>query len=741
MNRENRRQERRSSALAKPGRARSRPATTLAVEDLEARQLLSIYMGPTKSRPFFSGNALYQITVTGPGYSTVSQLGPEHHKIIAINLTGTTSASQLAITLRSPGTNFGKQNTALQIGQINVRSGLLGGINALGTADLLGAITPLNGSVQTLELNNLGANAQINVLGSVGTFQVGAADLGPNGLVHITGGTTGPFTVGGLNLSGGKVLIDGNAAGGLNVGSVDVTQGGQFIVGGDVTAAASLGGVTVDGGRVLFGHDVTAPLSVGNMTVENTGQFIVEHDLTGGLQVFGEEKILNNGLVQVGHNLGGMNVTQDLSLDTSSKLIVGDDVTAAFNVNSGLNLSNNSVLSVGRDVLNGLNVTGDIKLDSGGSVSLGREVSAINVNGDVLFTPTAGTIAIGGNLNALTINGTYQGRGTTVTAPELTIGLNLTNPIVLGGAAGQGSIVNANIAVGKDILGFNIAHGLFDSLITAGVLIDGASQGQTGTTGGNFGADGADAVFDSEIRAGVQIKNLVINGNVRSDWVTNPNPTGYRTRIIAGEDRQGNFGSGGNIDNFQITGALIDSVLAASVQPNGGDGTLPPSGYGASRTQSNILGDGGFNTYDAPAGVIVGGTFTAPVAYPNYSELSYTNETLTGIAYDTAADPTIDDNILPGAINPSFASVPLPTTVTTTTTTSQNSQASGTSATTNQGASATTTTTTDFIALPTKSTVLGGVISTAHANNPDANDFAGIFAADTRGVFVGTLPQ
>jgi len=38
---------------------------------------------------------------------------------------------------------------------------------------------------------------------------------------------------------------------------------------------------------------------------------------------------------------------------------------------------------------------------------------------------------------------------------------------------------------------------------------------------------------------------------------------------------------------------------------------------------------------------------------------------------------------------------------------------------------------------PSKSTVDGGVITTAHANG---SDHAGIFAADTSGVFVGTLP-
>jgi len=45
------------------------------------------------------------------------------------------------------------------------------------------------------------------------------------------------------------------------------------------------------------------------------------------------------------------------------------------------------------------------------------------------------------------------------------------------------------------------------------------------------------------------------------------------------------------------------------------------------------------------------------------------------------------------------------------------------------------------LSLPSKSTVLGGVISNSHNDNPlERSDFAGIFADDTRGVFVGTLP-
>jgi len=49
------------------------------------------------------------------------------------------------------------------------------------------------------------------------------------------------------------------------------------------------------------------------------------------------------------------------------------------------------------------------------------------------------------------------------------------------------------------------------------------------------------------------------------------------------------------------------------------------------------------------------------------------------------------------------------------------------------------TTTTIKLSLPSKSTVLGGVISNPHTG-PEPNDFAGFFADDTSGVFVGVLP-
>ena len=291
---------------------------------------------------------------------------------------------------------------------------------------------------------------------------------------------------------------------------------------------------------------------------------------------------------------------------------------------------------------------GSVNLGPSGHVVIAGNLNSLTVTGNLLVNPGSSGIMVGGNLNGLTVNGIFQGQGTS--AIDLSVGLDLTNFTVLGGSSNLGSVRSANIAVGKNIVGLDIQHGIFNSLITAGVLIDGSPQNSS--SGGNIGPDGFDAIFDSEILAGVQIKNLLINGNVTSDYVTNPkpNPTGYPTRIVAGEvleDRapgrdsqggfpQGTFTSAGNIDNFQITGSLIDSVLAASVAPFGGNGTFPTSAYGAPPPSvANTPGDQGFNTYDAPNGIIEGGNavivngnfVSVQVQDQNYSEASYFNET------------------------------------------------------------------------------------------------------------------
>jgi hypothetical protein len=713
-------------------RIRRRLAAPLTVEPLEGRLLLSMYQGPTRSRPVFSNGAYYRVSLTGPGFLTVTPVGAGHHQQFSINLFGTTSASNLSVSLMLARKGFANDHSTLQIGQIDVNSGQLGGVEALGAADLVGPVSPLNGSVSTLQFNAIGGNAQIDVKGGLGSLATsGAITLSPTAEIHV-GGLTGPVSLGGLTIDGGQFLVDGDLTGPFDPGAVTIEQGGRLSVGGNITGAVALGDLTLDGGQFVVSQGVSGNFAASGMTLQDGGLLSVGHDLGGSLNDTGNLTIFSHSAIVVGNNLAGLSVGQAMTLD-GGLFVVGNDLTGPMKIGTDLSISNSGQFVVGRDLSGGATIMGNLALDSGGVFSVGRDLNGLNTGGNIQFTPSAGASAInvGGGLTNLVVTGIFQGKGTSTI--DLNVGTNLTNFTVLHGSANLGSVRNANINVAKSIVGLNIAHGIFNSLITAGVSIDG-TMAQSSAAGGNIGPDGADAVFDSQILAGVQIVNLTINGNVRSDYVTNPNPTGYPTRILAGAERGGNFTSGGNIDNFQITGALIDAVLAASVAPNGGNGTLPTSAYGAPPpTFTNVPGDGGFNTYDAPAGVTVGGTSSAPIAYQNYSNLSYFNQTFTGVTYNTAIDPTIDDTILPGAINLSFATPPanLSTANVPTTTTIVNGNTTTT----------TTTTATVKLSLPSKSTVLGGVISTSHGNNPDAFDFAGIFAADTQGVFVGTLPQ
>ncbi|MBV8127253.1 MAG: hypothetical protein JO114_06245, partial [Planctomycetaceae bacterium] len=170
--------------------------------------------------------------------------------------------------------------------------------------------------------------------------------------------------------------------------------------------------------------------------------------------------------------------------------------------------------------LGSMSVQNDVTLGPSGHVVIGGNLNSLTVAGNLLVNPGSGGIVVGGNLNGLTVNGFFQGQGTS--AIDLSVGLDLTNFTVLGGGSNLGGVRSANIAVGKDIGGLDIQHGIFNSLITAGVLIDGSPQNSS--SGGNIGPDGFNAIFDSEILAGAQINNLTINGSVTSDYVTNPKP-------------------------------------------------------------------------------------------------------------------------------------------------------------------------------------------------------------------------
>ena len=178
---------------------------------------------------------------------------------------------------------------------------------------------------------------------------------------------------------------------------------------------------------------------------------------------------------------------------------------------------------------------------------------------------------MGGNLGNLTVSGVIQGRG----SEDIVVGDDLGQLVVMGGGNNLFSLNDAGIDVGKSIQGIDFHNGISDSLIMAGILINGGTPG-TGSNGWNIGPDGPVAVFDSEILAGLEIENFTIGGDVKSDMPTNA--SGRPTRIVAGETPQNTYAAGGIIDGFQIVGNLIDAVVAASVEPYNGFYPQPAAG-------------------------------------------------------------------------------------------------------------------------------------------------------------------
>jgi hypothetical protein len=466
----------------------------------------------------------------------------------------------------------------------------------------------------------------------------------------------------------------------LQIGSIKVVSG-------------QLGGITA-GAADLLG--TVTPLN-GQVTSLQFGSIRsnARIDINGSLGSLSVESIDlgPNGHVRIAGDLAkGLAVTGPMSVD-GGLFVVGHDLAGTSTIGGSFSVTDHGLVSVGQDIPGILAVTGDLNLASKGTLSVGRDLNILTVNGNVNVDPSGGEVVVGGNLNAFVVNGYFQGNGTP--APDLSVGLNLRHLIVTGGGADKGGLRNASIDVAKCIqvssdpadpyhsfAALDVQHGIFDSLITAGVCIDGV----------NVGPDGVIALQNSQLLAGVSIRNLGFQGDVVSDFPTNPSHTGYPTRIIAGELRSGKFNAGADVTNLAITGALVDSVIAASVQPYGGDGSLPPAvPYGGLPRQPAPppgQGDAGYNTYDAPGGV----TGTGANAYKNYSELSFPGSGPPVVTWDTNADPTIDDNILPRGV---ISNV----------------------------------------------TVSGGVISTPRSvSEADKFDFTGVLAETTQGVQGGKVP-
>ena len=761
------------------------------IEALERRQLLS-FLQPfgAKFTRVQSGGVVDVISVAGPGQVFTKRI---NRKLIAISLAGTTQDSQ--VTISSLGAGLAGANRPLQIGKIVVRSGRLGSFQGLTTADLDGPMTPLTGPVTSLQFDAIGPGAQISISGNLGQLSVNRGiDLATAGHINVSNDLTGSLSITrDLTLAGGQINIGQDLTGTVSIGgNLSESNGSQFSVGrnlgsaasttgssagsvavagnlaidsdsklsvggnlialtvggnfeasgnGEISVTGNLGSLTVSGGggasatgnvtlssggELLVGQNLDSlsvgsniatstggtihvvgnlgSLSAANIEESTTGAIVISTNLTGSLSVTGAVA-LNGGQISVGQDLSGsVAIGSGLTLTNSGQFTVGrnlgatatgaaaDTITGNLSVDSDSKFSvggNLSALTVGGNLeasgagqiavtgnLNSLTVsggggaspTGNVTLSSGGELLVGQNLSSLSV-GSNIATSTGGTIHVAGDLGTLSVAGDVQGKGSN----DILVGDDLGQLTVLGGASG-GSLQDVDISVAKNIQGLDIRNGIFHSLITAGILIDGGTPG-TGSNGWNIGPDGTFAVFDSQILAGSKIRNITIGGDVKSDLPSNS--AGSPTRIVAGEYPEGTYLPGGTIDKFQITGQLIDSVLAASVEPSNG-------------------------FYPQPAGTIQVGFTPTPPAPPT---------TIPDYTAPPFEDSSVPANlVLPGgSINPSFTPAPL----------------------------SPTTTPGTAVPIPSTSTVLGGVVTSPHANNAD---FAGIFAADTRGVIVGPLP-
>lgn len=478
------------------------------------------------SRPFFKINT---IRSDGVAYIlTVS--GPGSVRVQARRHGGAVitlvgTTQDSQLTISALGSRSHAATRPLAIGRIDVRTERLGSIQALTTGDLGGPITPLLGPVSSIQLDSMGPGAQVDVINGVSA----------------------------------PALSNGN------VGQITVSRG------------ISLG----PSGHINVGNDLTGSLSVAGDVTLAGGQVSIGRDLAGGMNVGGLVTISNGGALRVGRNIGGA---------TGAVATGGGASGGAAGSASG---SGTGAGASGPGGSSGATVSGTLTL-AGGQLSVGGNLSSLSVGGDLILS-SGGRVLVAHNLGTLSVSGSIEGQA----GDDIAVGDNLSQLTVLGGAGGDAGLQNVDITASGNIQGLDIRNGIAHSHIRAGYLINGGTPG-SGSNGWNIGTFGvpADAAvdptlgqiafLDSTLRAGYEIANLTIGGDVVSDRPTNRG--GEPARIVAGETLDGRYVPDGIVDNFQVVGSLVNAVVAASVGPN------PSTGL-----------------YDQPAGVIlvgfVAGTF------------------------------------------------------------------------------------------------------------------------------------
>ena len=317
-------------------RQRSKWAPTL--EPLEGRRLLSFYTGPSAVRNIIASGGVFQIQVEGPGLIKVH---PAAKGAIDLSAFGTNPDTTLSISQVRPRYHFASQ--LLSIHKLTVTSGQLGGLDA-SAAQLTGIMTPLTNTMAKFTLGQLGPRAQVHIVGSVGEMTVSNINLGPTGVVSISGG---------LNTA-------------------------------QLTGSMTIGSINLEGGRFLIGQDSVAPILIqDSMTISQDGLFSVGRDLDGSLTVNGNLELDSGGQLMVGRNLANLTVNGNVIVNPSGSGIVvngvlggvvvagifegqgGTATPTAFDLGVGLNLNGLTIVG-GNTSLNGL-INANIR--AGGSIS------------------------------------------------------------------------------------------------------------------------------------------------------------------------------------------------------------------------------------------------------------------------------------------------------------------------------------------------------------------------------------
>ncbi len=323
-----------------PGRVereRRKLAVAPALESLEGRRLLA-YTGPSAVRNILSSGGVFRIQVEGPGLIKVHSAGKG---AIDLSAFGTTPETTLSVTRVRPPWHFASQ--LLSIKDLTVTSRQLGTLEA-SPAQLTGAMTTLTNTMTDFTIGQLGPAARVEVIGSVGTMNVSNINLGPSGLVSISGN---------LNTS-------------------------------DLTGSMTIGSLNLDGGRIVIGQDSVAPIVVEDtMTISHDGLFSIGRDLDGSLTVSGNLVLNSGGELMVGRNLDDLTVNGNVIVNpTGSGIVVGGVLGAlvvdglfqgqggtasptVFDLGVGLNINGLSILG-GNTSQNGL-INANIR--AGGSIS------------------------------------------------------------------------------------------------------------------------------------------------------------------------------------------------------------------------------------------------------------------------------------------------------------------------------------------------------------------------------------